>query len=211
MNLMPTSTGKSFWRPWAARWALRSAVPIIVVFSGSSVAAQRPPSLTRQWVIETFLSAIDVGTKQEEDREAQQWRRVGRDPRLVDILVEIASDGSLSHLVRGNAMLRLGATQSPSAHAALVRFLHQASLPGDLLVNALTGVADGFGADSITTYRELASVLNAVNPHSRRIAAYALGEVGTARAHGILRERLRQETHPSVTEMIRQQLGRPVH
>ena len=105
-----------------------------------------PPRVTAEWVRVAFPTCIDPCWTPARD---SLWRAVRGRADYVDAEIRFIANASTDDFVRGNALMRLGATGQDSAYRFLARYLRALPDTSRLRTNTIIALASGPTSDGL--------------------------------------------------------------
>lgn len=195
------------------RTLLRMAVApgLVMLCAASQIVAQSlttPTVISQHWVRTQILEADVYDTTK--SGWHQSWQSIRSRPEVVTALIAIHNDSTVPRLERLTALSFLGATGQPSAYEYLEHTFDDVASDLETRVSVIYGMGSIPHSDTPPegVFQRLAIALSSGPPRQRIAAAYALGDLHSARADLILRKRRAAETSVAVLQRIDRNLAR---
>jgi HEAT repeat protein len=192
----------------------RSAAVLCLLVARQPAPGQVPDVLTRQWLEEAFLSKPEPSSgAAAEAAERAKWIAVRDRPETVTLLIQIADDAKKNPLVRGNAVLSIGATGQLGGYEYLIsRWNRMTGNDRDRTI-VIFALGSGRRPDrelASIALQKLREIIETGDKAMRVYAAKSLGDIGSAGARNILQSRLKSEPDSVFRRVIDRELRKPL-
>lgn len=148
---------------------------------------------------------VDLMSGYEHSPTAAEFAKLGPAREVEAALVELSRDGSIRANQRVFALTSLRFYPGPAARARMEEVLQDPAAPAAMRRPAVGAYAEGWRADAVPL---LAKLAEHEDPHTRKAAVRALGEVGTPEARKVVEARAAAEPEPMVKSTAEEILRR---